>query len=183
MRLFIGIRLAEPVAAELSALCARLRSPEDRLRWQAPESWHITLQFLGNSTPEQLGCLMARLAEVQSPPIALRLGGPGVFDRPGIFYIEVELTPGLAELQKRITAATAQCGFEIEERAYRPHITLARRKGESRGKQLQQMEARARGLKVFAAFAAREFLLYESRPGDRESRYEVRGRFPLSARS
>ncbi len=73
MRLFVGIPLADAVARELAAVVGRLRSSEsaalrgsDGLRWTEPESWHITLQFLGNSTAEQLECLKARLGEVRS---------------------------------------------------------------------------------------------------------------------
>ena len=45
MRLFAGIPLAAAVIDELSAISIRLRSNDDGLRWSAPESWHITLQF------------------------------------------------------------------------------------------------------------------------------------------
>ncbi len=43
MRLFIGIPLAAEVVKELAALTARLKSPQDGLRWSAEAGWHITL--------------------------------------------------------------------------------------------------------------------------------------------
>ena len=46
MRLFIGIPLPPIVIDELTQLTARLRSKEDNFRWPAPETWHVTLQFL-----------------------------------------------------------------------------------------------------------------------------------------
>lgn len=123
MRLFIGIPLPAAVEAELLAVCRRLRSANDGLRWSAPESWHITLQFLGNSSPEQFDCLAARLADVRCGPVAVRLGGLGVFDRAGVLLLEVEPTPGLVALQQLVTARTARCGFAAEDRPYQPHIT------------------------------------------------------------
>ena len=51
--LFIGIPLAAATANDLTAAVNRLRSTANQraasgnLRWSAPESWHITLQFLG----------------------------------------------------------------------------------------------------------------------------------------
>ncbi len=99
----------------------------DGLRWSAPESWHITLQFLGN-TP-QYECIVARLRELRSPPVPIQLEGLGFFERAGVFFAGVGLTPELQALQQRVTAATGLCGFIPETRPYHPHITLARSKG------------------------------------------------------
>ncbi len=101
MRLFVAIPLADPVVRELASVVARLRSNTDKLRWTAPESWHITLQFLGNTTPEQLGRLSSRLAAVRSAPVPVQLGDLGVFDRSGVFFADTSLTPALIALQQR----------------------------------------------------------------------------------
>ena len=101
----------------------------DGLRWTAPESWHITLQFLGNATAEQLQCLTARLGEVRSAAVAVQLGELGCFDRAGVFFVDVAVTPELAALERSVVAATSRCGFVAEARPFHPHITLARAKG------------------------------------------------------
>ena len=179
MRLFIGIPLADAVVAELAAISARLRSTAGGLRWSAPASWHITLQFLGNASPEQYNCLTARLGELRSPPVPIHLAELGVFDRAGIFYACVELTSPLISLQKRVEAATALCGFQPESRGFHPHITLARCKGQSHTRQLTRLLARERLQPRFTPFAAQEFLLYESHLRAGGSEYEVRVRFRL----
>jgi len=181
MRLFVGIPLAESVVAGLTAVCNRLRSKEDSLRWSAPESWHITLQFLGSATAEQFDCLAIQLARVRSVPVPLRLDGLGVFDRAGVFLAKVELTPELIVLQSRVTEATARCGFVPEDRPYQPHITLARSKGEGGRQQLKSLKARTSAKPAFSGFVAREFLLYESHLGPDGAKYEVRHRFGLAA--
>jgi len=181
MRLFVGIALAETVVGELAAVCARLRKGGDGLRWAAPESWHITLQFLGNTSAAQYDCLRSRLAQVRSEPVPVRLAELGVFERAGVFFAEVELTAELVKLQKRVAAETARCGFAAEERAFHPHLTLARAKGDGRSRQLRELKARAQGSAAFPAFVAREFLLYESHLGAGGARYEVRGRFELAS--
>lgn len=179
MRLFIGIPLAEPVQAELSALCGRLRPHTEGLRWSAPESWHITLEFLGNATPEQFDCLANHLAQVRSAPVPLRLGELDIFDRAGIFLAKVELTPQLTALQARVTQATAECGFVPENRPYQPHITLARARGDRGRQQLKTLKTRTPAKPTFPGFTAREFLLYESHLGPGGSKYEVRQRFTV----
>ncbi len=177
MRLFLGIPLAATVTAELASISARLRSGSDGLRWSAPESWHITLQFLGATTPEQYACVVARLRELHLPPASVQLEGIGFFDRAGIFYAGVYTTTELFALQQCVTHATAQCGFIPEARPYEPHITLARTKGDRHG--FLALKAKVAGPPVFTRFTAEEFLLYESLLAHSGSRYEVRERFPL----
>ena len=126
MRLFVGIPLAAEVIEELSAMSMRLQSSEDGLRWSAPESWHITLQFLGN-TPEY-ECIVARLSELRSPPVPVQLEGLGFFERAGVFFAGVRLTPeldGAAAARDRCYRALWVCPGN---RPYHPHITLARSK-------------------------------------------------------
>ncbi|MGO8757494.1 MAG: RNA 2',3'-cyclic phosphodiesterase [Terracidiphilus sp.] len=184
MRLFVGIPLADAVLRELAAVVARLRKAEGAgrpgaMRWTAPESWHITLQFLGNATEEQFECLRARLGEVRSAPVPARLGELGCFDRAGVLFAGVQVSPELAELQKRVAAATSQCGFAAEARVFHPHITLARAKGEGRGTGLRELQGKVAGQPAFAGFTAREFLLYESHLGPGGAQYEVRMRVRL----
>ncbi|MDE3187786.1 MAG: RNA 2',3'-cyclic phosphodiesterase [Acidobacteriota bacterium] len=180
MRLFIGIPLATVTSDELAAISARLRSAADGLRWPAPESWHITLQFLGHARAEQCATVIARLGEVRRPPVPIHLEGLSFFDRAGVFFIGVRLVPELLSLQENVTAATKLCGFVPEARPYEPHITLARSKDQRKG--LLAIEARIRHQPRLTSFMAEEFLLYESFPGASGSRYEVRARFALSTR-
>jgi RNA 2',3'-cyclic 3'-phosphodiesterase len=177
MRLFVGIPLAPTVIDELSAVSMRLQTSEDGLRWSAPESWHITLQFLGN-TPEY-ECIVARLSELHSPPLPLQLEELGFFERAGVFFAGVRPTPELGTLQQRVTATTGHCGFAPETRPYHPHITLARSK--SKGvTALRTLKSKIHREPGFSGFVAEEFVLYESVPGVKGSSYEVRERFPLT---
>jgi 2'-5' RNA ligase len=182
MRLFIGIPLPTAIAETIAAVINQLRSKAapDNLRWSTRESWHITLQFLGSTRPEQYECLTARLRQLHHAPVAVQLGGPGTFDRAGILYLDVHVTPELITLQQAVTSATAPCGFTPEDRAYHPHITLARRKGKSGGRELRSLKLEIRQPHI-PGFTPDSFLLYESVPTPEGSRYEVRERFPLTA--
>lgn len=180
MRLFVGIPLAATVLSELSAVVARLRCGADGLRWTAPESWHITLQFLGNTDQQHCDGVVALLGEVRAAPVRVRLGELGCFDRAGVFFADVATTPDLLALAERVIAATARCGFAPEIRPYHPHITLARVKGEGRGKPLRALQTRIQRQPAFTGFTATEFLLYESHTRPEGADYEVRARFPLA---
>lgn len=180
MRLFVGIALAAGISAQLQNLRTRLERPGDGLRWSAPESWHITLQFLGDTSPSQYDCLLKYLCQIQASPFSIQIEGASTFNRVGVFFAGIQLTHHLTDLQKQVIEATKPCGFTPEDRPYRPHITLARNQGKSDA---------IRGLNPsigvpprFPEFTAHELLLYESFLGPSGSRYEVRARFPLSMR-
>jgi RNA 2',3'-cyclic 3'-phosphodiesterase len=180
MRLFLALPLDESVLAWLTRLTAGLKGNARNLRWSAPDAWHITLQFLGATTPEQYDCLIAALAALHSPAVPIQLAAPGVFPRAGVFHLGIEPTPALVALQKRIVAATAPCGFEPEDRPYHPHITLARSKGRDSARDLRALASSLPTQTRIPRFTAREFLLFESHLSASGSRYEIRHRFPLT---
>ena len=187
MRLFVGIALADKVVRELAGAVARLRAKEggprvaDNLRWTEPESWHITLQFLGNASQEQYECLAARLGEVRSAPVPIAVGELGCFDRAGVLFANVTVTPELAMLAQRVIAATSRCGFVADPRPFHSHITLARAKAHGRGAGIRSMQNQVSLQPSFTPFVASEFLLYESYTKPEGAKYEIRLRVPLAS--
>lgn len=181
MRLFIGIPLAASAAQGLLRIRGQFSAISSELRWSSPESWHVTLQFLGSTDEQQQSCVVENLQALSASPVPLRIAGLDFFDRAGVFFAGVGLTPELLALQQRVVTATRHCGFVPEERPYHPHITLARSKGRSGGKALQSLKKAVEVSRVALAeeFTAEEFLLYESVPGPDGSRYEARARFAL----
>jgi RNA 2',3'-cyclic 3'-phosphodiesterase len=179
MRLFVGIPLASEASKELSEAVIRLKVPRDGLRWTTPESWHITLQFLGNTDQQHCDCALERLAEIHAAPVQIRLGNPGFFERAGVFFVDVASSVDLVALAESVASATARCGFVAEVRPYHPHITLARAKAEGRDGALKALRVRVPQATKFAGFRATEFLLYESHTMPEGAKYEVRGRFQL----
>jgi len=182
MRLFVGIPLATSVIDELAKVSMRLRSGGDGLRWTACESWHITLQFLGNTDSEQYECLVTRLHEIRLTPVPIRLEKLDCFERSGVFIAGVRVSPELLLLHQRVSQATELCGFVAERRSYQPHITLARSKRNGPGRGLRELKARVQNQPGFTSFVAGEFVLYESFLETGGSRYEIRERFRLDGR-
>lgn len=184
MRLFIGIPLAPAVTERLAGVRNRLERVGDNLRWSSPESWHITLQFLGATSETQYACVVEHLQQISARSLKIGLGSLGFFDRAGVFFADVQVSPQLASLQRFVTHTTSLCGFVPEDRPYHPHITLARGKGQSGGgiRDLKRrLESEIKDGIQFPSFTAAEFLIYESFLSSSGSRYEVRARFPLAS--
>jgi 2'-5' RNA ligase len=179
MRLFVGIALSSDVIRALEQLSSSLRTPNDVLRWSSLDTWHITLQFLGETSVEQYPCIVSRLAEIHTPEAPIQLSGTGIFDRAGVFWAGVTVSPELQLLEEAVRAATSGCGFMSEDRPYHPHVTLARAKGDDRVRVLRRLQSRVKQQVEFPTFTAAEFLLYESFLGPGGARHEVRERFQL----
>lgn len=181
MRLFVAIPMPEETTRELGEAVARMRKGPgaEELRWSPPESWHITLQFLGNAVTEEFACLLERLREVRAAPVKIVPEKIGAFGSVGILHAGVKPTPELLDLERLVTAATARCGFEREDRPYRPHITLARRRGRGGRDGISSAARKNAETAAFSTFTADEFAVYESFLGG-AARYEIRERFPLA---
>jgi len=179
MRLFVGMQLASDVIDALERLAAGLRADGDGLRWSSPETWHITLQFLGEVQVEQYECLVDGLARIRSPHVPIWLRGTGIFDRAGVLWAGVAVSPELRLLEKQVVAATSECGCTGEKRPYHPHVTLARAKGGDPLQAMRKLQRHAKEGVEFPRFSASEFLLYESFLSPGGARHQVRERFPL----
>jgi 2'-5' RNA ligase len=152
LRLFTAIDIPVDVKAAIAALLDRLR-PLANLHWIPIEKLHITTKFIGEWPEERLGELNGKLASVQAPaPVDVVIRGLGRL--PRVLYAAVELNEGLTEL----AAATERAvGGRVEDRAYRPHITLARTR-----KRVPHIDLE---ISTIGSFRASSFALYLSAAG------------------
>jgi 2'-5' RNA ligase len=92
------------------------------------EQLHVTLHFLGNIPRERLPELVQRL-DVPFSSFELGLGRPELW-HGGIAVLEPDVVPEpLLALHGALGEALEGVGLTPEARAFRPHVTLARRAG------------------------------------------------------
>lgn len=166
MRLFIAIEIPEEIRAAYSALLKEFRAISPQAKWVRAENLHVTLKFLGETSPEKLEALRKVLPVVQLPePVRLEFRGLGFFPsekRLRVFWAGVEASANLKTLAADIDRATHQLGFPLEERPFTPHLTLAR--FNSPGVALKLQEAiRAKNAGSFGSLTAFHFHLIESK--------------------
>lgn len=111
---------------------AALRDVPGAPRWTAPDRWHVTLLFLGAVPSDCLPALVSAAARAveAAPPMTLRLAGGGRFGslrRPQVAWagVEGDVAP-LGALAGRLAGAARSLGLPVEERPFRPHLTLGR---------------------------------------------------------
>lgn len=162
-RLFIAVPFPWRVQAALEENTALLRRSCVKGSFTRRENLHLTLAFLGETAPERLEELRAVLDGCAGAPLALSFGPLGRFKRPegDILWRQVNAEEGLFRLQAALSAALTARGFPLEDRPFRPHLTLARRARLAPG---ESLEALSRQLPPLS-FRAEQICLLRSELG------------------
>ncbi len=136
MRTFIAVEIGDEARQTLGRQLEDLRTRFPGVRWSKPQNIHITLRFLGEISDAHIPdvAAAAREAARRSGPICLSLGAPTSFGgrSPRVFLLNVRGEVGaLVRLQSRLEEELDTRGFGREARAFKPHLTLGRRKKET----------------------------------------------------
>lgn len=126
MRLFVAVRPpAQAVAHAATAVDAvRQASSDTGVRWVPAERWHLTLAFYGEVPDADLVKVNTRLDRRlrDAADCTLALDGAGYFRRRALWLGVTGDVPGV----RRLARAVAR-----EPRPYRPHLTVARLRGDA----------------------------------------------------
>ena len=89
---------------------------------------HLTLAFVGAWPIADLAVLTSAGESVTAHTFQLTLDVQGGFRRAGVAWVGAAMTPpALHDLAASLHAALSGTGVTLEERAFHPHLTLARR--------------------------------------------------------
>ncbi len=174
-----------PVLAELTAAVAPLQADRPDLRWTSAQSWHLTLAFLGEVDEAVLPDLAIRLARAagrhQAQQVAFR--GAGAFPRPSkaqVLWVGLDADDAaLGALTASVAAASRRAGAPPpdEGRRFRPHVTLARCRGQEDIRPLVDSLAGFAG----TGWAADTIRLVRSQLGQGPPKYSELESWPLRA--
>jgi 2'-5' RNA ligase len=93
---------------------------------EAAQRWHLTLHFIGAVPAERLGRIAAGIA-VPGRRFELQLTALECWPRGLVVLRPAEVPEALHDLHARVGAALQRLELPLERRAFRPHLTLARR--------------------------------------------------------
>jgi RNA 2',3'-cyclic 3'-phosphodiesterase len=191
MRLFVALDIDPAVRRRITEFRNRMRLLAPNVRWVDPETFHVTLQFLGET--KKLEDIQSGLQAVRSAPIELSFRNAGFFPSPKsprVFWVGIEATDHLPTLAHSIGQALQPFGFKRDAGPFKPHLTLARAgsgrprpvPGERFAPALQRVRAKleALGPLEFGTMTAHEFYLYESKLSPTGARYTKLSRHPLA---
>jgi len=132
MRAFIAVNLDENLRRCVAETQEKLRATGADVKWVKPESIHLTLKFLGWVDDARLPAVGEAVSAALKgvAPFRLRLeqvGGFPTATAPRVIWVGVkEGAQELSGLAERVEAALEPLGFQREERAFSPHVTVGR---------------------------------------------------------
>jgi RNA 2',3'-cyclic 3'-phosphodiesterase len=190
MRLFVALDIDADIRSRIADFRDQMRPLAPDVRWVGPETFHVTLQFLGET--KRLAEIQSALQNVKGSPITLAFRNTGFFPAPKsprVFWVGIESDENLQALAKSIAETLQPLGFEHDKGPFKPHLTLARAgsgrprpvPGERSTPGLQQVRAKVETLAPleFGTMTAREFYLYESKLAPAGAQYTKLTRYPL----
>ena len=179
-RVFLAIDLPDDIRAALTVQQFLLPLP----RRVPPESFHLTLVFLGDCPLPVLEAMHEALASLSLPALSVQIQGFGLFggDRPHSCHACLAPNPPLMALQAKVETAARRAGASPPARRFHPHVTL----GRFRPPPLPEIMGLERAVALGAGFAlppfhAREMVLFESHLGGKSPHYAPLARYPLIA--
>jgi 2'-5' RNA ligase len=107
---------------------------EERITWVDPLNYHVTIRFLGATSPELVIKIRQSIREgleVAGKTI-VNLGALGSFGRPNsprVIWVGFEDSSLFVELYGQVEARLKACGIKPADLPFRPHLTLGRIRG------------------------------------------------------
>jgi len=190
MRFFVGLDIDPEIRERIAAFRNQMRMLAPDVRWVGPLTFHVTLQFLGET--KKFDEIRRALKTVKAESVELAFRGSGFFPNPKaprVFWVGIESDEKLQTLADFVASATRPLGFKCDTDPYTPHLTLARAgsgrprpvPGERPASGWQRLREELAKLPRpdFGTMTAHEFYLYESRLSPAGARYEKRASYPL----
>jgi 2'-5' RNA ligase len=170
IRLFAAVAVPEDIGEALQ----RRQQGVPGARWRSLEALHVTLRFFGEVREDVADDLDAELSTVKGAPFELMLEGVGSFGEGEdihALWAGVGENPALRQLAARCEAAARRAGLRPDQRAYRPHVTLAY----TRRPEPARVAAWIQGHNLLKSppFRVDRFGLYSSWPGPEGSVYRL----------
>jgi len=128
VRTFVAIDLPEAIRERARASQAALARAEGRLAIVDPANLHVTVKFLGEVDPAQIGPIGEALGAVTADPFDLTVGR-AVCNPPRrarVIWCDVIDAGESAAIARQVEDFLSPIGFSRENRPFRPHVTLAR---------------------------------------------------------
>lgn len=190
MRFFVALDIDPEIRERIAVFRNQMRMLAPGVRWVGPETFHVTLQFLGET--KKADEIRRALKEVKAETVQLTFRNAGFFPNPKaprVFWVGIESDQHLQRLADSVAKATRPLGFERDAGPYTPHLTLARSgsgrprpvAGERPASGLHRVRDELAKLPQpdFGTMTAHEFYLYESHLSPAGARYEKRASYLL----
>ncbi|MGI6140420.1 MAG: RNA 2',3'-cyclic phosphodiesterase [Caldicoprobacterales bacterium] len=129
MRLFIAINFNDDIKNNIMEIIERIKQYAVQGRFVNKEHMHLTLEFLGEISEERVEDIISAMKQISASPFVISLSELGHFKRKdgNIYWLGITGNKDLIDIQGMVHNLLMEKKFKLEEREYRPHITIGRR--------------------------------------------------------
>lgn len=165
-RTFIGVRVEAGSELKAAISILRLELKNENIKWVDISNMHVTLAFLGST--EEL--MVKRVESILKSDfksfgiINFRLSGFGVFrnfNDPRIIWTAIENHDRLIEAHQKVKNGLETLNLKLEDKQFKPHLTIARIKDLKDKKNLQKLIKEFANI-PFQDITISEIVYYES---------------------
>jgi 2'-5' RNA ligase len=182
-RTFLAIKI--PVSKQMIEFIQDIKFvlKDEKIRWVENWNLHITLFFIGDIDEsiidEISNKLTDNLREIKSFNLSCK--GVGVFKNvynPKILWFGIKQSENLINLKLAVDKVISSFGFTIEERDFKPHLTIGRVKLVKNKNKFKNVLEKYKEVEI-QNFSIKEVILYESKLTPKGPLYNVLKKFPL----
>jgi 2'-5' RNA ligase len=163
----LAIEIPRTILKKIEEVQDDLKSSRADVRWVNPEKIHLTLKFFGNIDESRIDPIVKSIERPTQTisPFSLKVRGVGAFPHlknPRVIWMGlVDGKEVLVSFQKQLEKELEKIGFEPEERAFHPHLTLGRMKSSKAREELTGRMERHKE-EEFGDFQVERVVLFKS---------------------
>lgn len=170
LRLFIAIELDENLKEKIGIVKERLEKILPQIRWTKPDTWHLTIKFLGETKKNKVDEIIKLCKNIMDKhsPFTIILKDISAFPNlrmPRVVFIDTEIPEELEKIYEKLENNLVDLGFKKEDRKFHPHLTLARIKDVKaflKGWEKTIEKIKELGREVHFKLEVKEIVLYQS---------------------
>ncbi len=130
MRVFLALLPDDKSKAKLHALGRKMKLHSTSGSFTSANNFHVTLVFIGDVSDETVEKIKKVVNETKFTPFVIKTRHMGFFSHKGnkdILVWHIDKSHEINQLYETMFAKLLKLGFEIDDREFRPHFTLARK--------------------------------------------------------
>lgn len=165
-RIFIAVKV-DP-GQTLIRIHASLKSVlgGEKINWTDPANMHLTLSFLGDTEEELIKVVSIMLKQKCTGfgDFSFSLTGTGIFKNyldPRVIWAGIEFNEKLSQLNEKVMTGLKDAGFSLDDRPFKPHLTLGRIKSVNHPDILKSALEKYKDVKI-QEVDVKEVILFES---------------------
>lgn len=133
MRTFIAFNFSPEINEKIAEIIKYLKTqtPDNALKWVAPQNLHMTIKFLGEVPEENIqkvkDIISASLKGISAFEIAVE--GMGMYPnthQPRVIWLGIKGSEPLRNIHKTLDSALQTAAIPPDKRGLSPHLTIAR---------------------------------------------------------